>query len=132
MTPTNTPTSTPTHLWNTPGKVTGGGTLGSALLQATFGLTVQYKQGDSAPKGNLTYQDHTSGLRLKAASFDLLVIDGNHAWFAGKGLLENGQEVDFTVEVTDAGKIDMFSISIPALDGYSAGGELKGGNIEIH
>jgi hypothetical protein len=121
-------------LSNTPGKVTGGGTLSSDkdTLKATFGFTLQYKQGELAPKGNLTYQDHTSNLRLKAVSFDLLVIDGNHAWFTGTGELDDGQVVAFTVEVNDSGQSGSFSISIPVLNGYSAGGPLTGGNIAIH
>jgi hypothetical protein len=137
MTPTNTPTSTPTPLSNTPGKVTGGGTIGSDkdILKATFGFTVQYKQGDSAPRGNLTYQDHTSGLRLKALSFDLLLIDGDHVWLKGTGTVNNGQVVQFNVEMVvsdNPGQPDSFRIHIPGWNGYTAGGELEGGNIEIH
>jgi hypothetical protein len=137
MTPTNTPTSTPTPLSSTPGKVTGGGTLGSDKdsLKATFGFTVQYKQGNSAPQGNLTYQDHTSGLRLKAVSFDLLFIDGDHVWLHGAGTVNNGQVVEFAIEMavsSNPDQPDAFRIYIPGWNGYAAGGELKGGNIEIH
>jgi hypothetical protein len=138
-TPTSTPTSTPTPtpVSSTPGKVTGGGTLGSDKdsFKATFGFTLQYKLGDGVPKGNLTYQDHTTGLRLKATSFDLLVIDGNHAWFTGEGVINNGQIVKFRVEmdVLDSPqKPDNFYVTIPGMNDYTAGGELKGGNIEIH
>jgi hypothetical protein len=133
--PTSTPT--PTAVSSTPGKVTGGGTLGSDKdsFRATFGFTLQYKPGDGVPKGNLTYQDHTSGLRLKATSFDLLVIEGDHAWFAGEGLLSNGQVVEFKIEVdasNNSRQRDSFHINIPGMNDYTAGGELKGGNIEIH
>jgi hypothetical protein len=66
-------------LANTPGKVTGGGEIGSNIepVRATFGFTISYRQGDSEPKGNLVYQDHKTKLTLKAISFDLLVIDGD-------------------------------------------------------
>jgi hypothetical protein len=138
-TPTSTPTSTPTAtpVSSTPGKLTGGGTLGSDkdTFKATFGFTLQYKQGDGAPKGNLTYQDHTSGLRLKATSFDLLVIDGRHAWFTGEGVLSSGQVVEFKIEVdalNNPEQPDRFHINIPGMNDYTADGELKGGNIEIH
>jgi len=142
-TPTNTPTNTstdtpiPTPLLNTPGKVTGGGTIGSEQdgIKATFGFAINYSQGDSVPKGNLTYQDHTANLRLKADSFDLLVIEDDHAWFTGTGVMNDGQVVSFTVEINTLSKLglaDTFSISIPVMNDYTSGGALTGGNITIH
>lgn len=136
-TQTSTATYTPRPKWNTPGRVTGGGTIRPNKNggKATFGFRVSYNAGDLAPTGNLTYQDHTSRLRLKATSFHLLMIDGTHAWIAGTGTLSNGQVVSFTVSV-DAdrghGQPDIFRIYIPALNGYRAGGALSGGNITIH
>ena len=136
-TPTDTPTNTPTSapLSNTPGKVTGGGTIDMDKGKATFGFTIDYNQGDVAPRGNLTYQDHNINLRLKADSFDLLVIQGDHALFAGIGTTDNGQAVNFIVEIDALSKLglpDMFHISVPALNGYTFGGTLTGGNITIH
>lgn len=134
-TPTDTPTSTPTPITSVPGKVTGGGTIEQDNLKVTFGFTIKYSEGDSAPTGNLTYQDHTANLRLKAESFDLLVIEGNHAWFTGTGTMDEGQVINFTVEINALSKLgssDAFHISMPAMDGYTSGGALTGGNIEIH
>jgi hypothetical protein len=112
--------------------VTGGGQIGSEKesVRATFGFTIHFSSGDSVPKGNLVYQDHTSNLRFKATSFDRLVIDGNHAWFTGTGELEDGKTVRFNVKIEVSP--DTFSISIPALNGYEAGGALTGGNLTIH
>ena len=137
LTFTDTPTSTPTPFLSTPGKVTGGGNIGSDQdnLKATFGFTINYSQGDSAPGGNLTYQDHQAKIRLKADSFDRLVIEGDHVWFTGTGITDDGQVVSFTVEIdvlSRFGSPDVFHILIPALDGYAAGGALSGGNITIH
>jgi len=117
---------------NTPGKVTGGGEVGSEkeAVKAAFGFTIHYRKGDSKPDGNLVYQDHTANLRLKATSFDRLVIDGNQAWFTGSGVLDDGKEVRFTVKIEVSP--DTFSISIPDLNGYEAGGPLSGGNLTIH
>jgi hypothetical protein len=115
--------------------VTGGGTIAQDNIKVTFGFTIKYREGDSAPRGNLTYQDHTANLRLKAESFDLLVIQGNHAWFTGTGIMDEGQVINFTVEINALSKLgpsDTFHISIPAMDGYTSGGALTGGNIEIH
>jgi hypothetical protein len=136
-TATDTPTSTPTPLLSTPGKVTGGGNIDSDQndVKATFGFTIDYNLGDSAPSGNLTYQDHKANLRLKATSFDLLLIDGNHVQITGTGTTDDGQLVSFTVEMDALGNLgasDMFYISIPALNGYAFGGVINGGNITIH
>jgi len=122
---------------NTPGKVNGGGVIGSDKGgdKVTFGFTINYNEGDSAPKGNLTYQDHKTNLRLKATSFDLLVIEGNHAWFIGTGVTNDGQVVSFVVEIDALNKLgqpDTFYIYIPALNGYESGGALTGGNVTIH
>jgi hypothetical protein len=129
--PTNVPTQTP--FANITGKVTGGGTISlDKGGKATFGFTLSYSPGDAAPKGNFTYQDHATDLRLIAESFDSLVIQGEHAWFTGTGTLNNEQVVSFLVEISTSGKTGSFKISIPALDGYTANGTLTGGNITIH
>jgi hypothetical protein len=137
--PTDTPTATqiPASLSNTPGKVNGGGTidLDQDGMKATFGFTINYSQGDSTPSGNLTYQDHKANFHLKATSFDLLMIEGNHVSFRGTGILNDGQAVSFVVEInalSNLGASDTFHIYIPAMNGYVAGGNLTGGNITIH
>ena len=131
FTPTNTPTPTP--LSNTPGRVTGGGVIGSGneSVHVSFGFTVSFSDGDPAPNGNLTYQDHNADLKLKATSFDLLVLTGSHIWITGSGTLTDGQLVNFTVEISTSGQSEMFSIYIPAT-GYSVSGAMSGGNITIH
>jgi hypothetical protein len=141
-TPTDTPTSTPTFtptftptptpLSNTAGRVTGGGVIGSGneSIHVTFGFIVSYSEGDSEPRGNLTYQDHNVDLKLKADTFELLVITGDHAWFAGTGTVNDVQIVHFIVEV-DAGQ-STFSVYIPEMNGYSVSGAISGGNITIH
>jgi hypothetical protein len=138
-TPTETPTSTPTPtpLTSTPGKVTGGGVIdpGGVGNQLTFGFVVDFNYGDDAPKGNLTYQDHQMNLRVKATSFDLLFIEGNRVWITGIAIVNDGSIVDFTVQIDtdgDPGSQDSFIISIPALNGYTAGGSMTGGTITIH
>jgi hypothetical protein len=127
----NKPTPT-----NAPGKITGGGSIGpnKGGNKATFAFTVMYDQGDPAPKGNLTYIDHETGMRLSDTTIDFLVIDGTHAWFTGTAMV-NGTKVQFEVEIdalSKLGQSDTFYIYIPALNNYSAGGALTGGNITIH
>lgn len=136
-TPSPTPTFTPTPLSNTPGKVTGGGTIGTSRddLKITFGFTIQYDEDDLAPRGNLTIQDHKTNLRLKAEEFDLLVIQGGHALIIGTGELADGRMVRFEVEVREAGisgQPASFYLRLLDPNEYEAGGALAGGNITIH
>lgn len=148
---------------STPGKVTGGGHIEgdpifgpppvSELLslpaiivslngssQANFGFVVQFREGDSAPKGNLQYHDHDADVRIKATSFDQLIINtgacgpNTHATFTGRAEV-NGNDETLTVEVNDCGEPssgpppDTFSITT---DTYANSGPLIGGNIQIH
>ena len=71
----------------------------------------------------------------KATSFDLLVIEGDHAWFTGIGVTDEEQIVEFEIEIDALRKLgqpDTFYIYLPAMNGYGSGGALTGGNITIH
>jgi len=139
-TPTFTPTliPTPTPRSSTPGKITGGGNIDLLGGKATFGFVIKYVTGNPSPSGNLTFIDHSGKLNLKAISFDFLMIEGNQAWFAGKGIINDGQIVEFEVSIEalskqgQPGQTDTFHIYIPAVNGYMSGGTLNGGNITIH
>jgi hypothetical protein len=147
---------------STPGKVTGGGqtpgtdptfsATGNLLSppavvmsaagptgKATFGFTVSCCK----IKGNLVYDDHNAGVRIKATSIDgLFIEDGtcgpntHHATFVGTANVYRASGTtpeSFTVEVDDCGEpgtLDTFSIQT---DSYSNGpAVLIGGNIQIH
>ena len=145
----------------TPGKVTGGGqitgadpifsplgdllslpalipSLADLKAQASFGFVVQC----CPTTGNLEYNDHQAGVRIKAQSIDTLVIeDGScgvnkHATFTGTALVIRSVATTtepFTVEVDDCGQpgiADKFGIQTTT---YSNGpSTLVGGNIQIH
>jgi hypothetical protein len=135
-TPTHTPTSTPTPtpLPNTPGKVTGGGNVDMSSGKVTFGFVVQYSDGELTPSGNLTFKDHGANISLKATSFTMLNISGSHAEITGYATVNGESNVAFTLNLEDLGEpgsSDAFMIQIPALNGYSAGGTITGGNIQI-
>ena len=122
---------------STPGKVTGGGNIGSdqGKDKITFSLNISYQKDDTQPQGNLTYQDHKADVRLKAKAFQHMIINGNHIGITGTGILNDGQLVWFTLEMDASGKLGQagtFYIHIPALNGYEAGGALTGGYITIH
>ncbi len=150
---------------STPGKVTGGGQIAgdpvfsatgtllsapalmaspsSPTSQATFGFSVKC----CAPSGNLEYNDHQAGVRIKAQSIDGLFISSpgtscaatpgsQHATFQGMAsvIRSTGTTTEsFTVDVDDCGEpgtTDTFGIKT---DSYSNGPTvLIGGNIQIH
>jgi len=146
---------------NTPGKVTGGGQIagqdplfsplgdlvsvpaliaspGNPAAQCTFGFNARC----CAPAGNLDYDDHGNGVRIKAQSVDGFFIStglcgaNTHATFTGtaKVIRSTGTTIErFTVEVDDCGEpgtADTFGIRTESyVNGPSA---LIGGNIQIH
>lgn len=142
-------------------KVTGGGTIegdpvfsptgdlislpavaasvGGGSSRANFGFVVT----DGAnPRGNLSYHDHGTDVRIKATSFSSLSITtgvcgpNTHAAFNGTADV-NGSPESVKVEVDDCAEPgsspglgpDMFSIMT---DSYSNSGPLVSGNIKIH
>ena len=114
---------------STPGKVTGGGWIGAA--KNNFGFTARYTADMPTPSGELTYIDRETGAKLSSVSVTLVAISGSHVVLAGTGTVD-GVTVEWRVEVDDLGepgRSDTFSVSWP---GYSAGGTLNGGNIQIH
>jgi hypothetical protein len=162
-TPTPSPTPTPTPVPITTGKVTGGGkiqgdpafsvagdlisvpasipSLADPKSQATFGFVVQ-SSSSATPFGNLEYDDHGAGVRIKVISYTSLLIDSGscgantHATFTGTATVtrSTGTTTEpFKVEVDDCGEpgtSDKFGITTTT---YSNGpSTLIGGNIQIH
>jgi hypothetical protein len=144
---------------STPGKVTGGGqiqgdplfsALGALLsapavmpsasgsAQATFGFVATCCPG----QGNLEYDDHSAGVRIKAVSIDHLAIGNSscgpntHATFDGTANITRATGTtseSYTVQVDDCGEPgtgDTFAIRTTT---YTNGpNTLIGGNIQIH
>jgi len=150
---------------STPGKVTGGGqidgdpvfaidgvllslpalipSLADPQSQASFGFVVKC----CSTSGNLEYNDHQADVRIKAQSFDALVISSpgtscpatpgsKHAKFTGTAAVirSTGTTTEpFTVDVDDCGEPgtgDSFGIKTTT---YSNGpSTLIAGNIQIH
>jgi hypothetical protein len=152
---------------STPGRVTGGGFIqadgttspATLLIQngttasiggkATFGFVVKYNTGDANPSGNLTYDDHGANVRIKALSFNLLLIGvgpcgaNTHAKFRGLASVTGPSGVPATqtldVDVDDCAEPgsspgvgpDMFTVTTVGGTPYTAAGPLVGGNIQI-
>jgi hypothetical protein len=112
-------------------KVTGGGSIPVDGGFANFGFVVNQKR-DGRIDGQLQYQNHANGTRVRISDFTSLLIVGQTATFAGSGTI-NRQPGSFIVTVTDAGepgRNDWFSIFI--LGGPTDEGTLRSGNIQIH
>lgn len=101
--------------------------------RAAFGFEVKYSRGAN-PFGHLTFKDRGANVSLKATSFTLLNISGKHVVITGYATVNGQANVAFILNVYDFGRhgsSDKFMIQIPSLNGYSAAGFLKEGNIQI-
>jgi len=98
--------------------------------QATF--TVRATQSGDRPSGSLSFSDPAAGVSIAKARIRTLTFSGNSADLGGTARLGNGTRITYSVSVTDNssdGSTDTFSISLS--NGYSAGGTLTSGNIQI-
>lgn len=118
---------------NSVGKVSVGGWIELADKKGTCGFICDYIEGAGAPTGNLTFQDHDTGMTVKAGAYDGLGISGNHAWLYGSCTIDGAAGHWFRVDVVDNGEPgsnDLFNITLDT--GYTKGGNLGGGNVTIH
>jgi hypothetical protein len=120
---------------STPGaKVTAGGWITVTGGKGTLGLTAK-ANASGTPSGNLTYQDHgTLARTVKSTAITSVTVTGNCARILGTANVNGTPGVGFQVDVCDndePGK-DADTFSIVMLDGYTAGGTLGGGNVQIH
>ena len=111
--------------------VTAGGFITVNGSRGNFGLNAR-DPGNSS--GHVNYMDH--GTRLHVRSTDITsytIVNATTRRIEGTAVLNNGTTVTFVVIVMDLGEpgtSDTFSISLSS--GYSAGGTLTGGNVQIH
>jgi hypothetical protein len=105
--------------------VTGGGSIAGTASDARFALNP-----DQRLHGKVSYVDDGAALTFKSTRITSLTFDDatHRATVKGTGVAA-GQQVDFTVTVTDA-SVDTFSISLSS--GYKRGGPLTKGNVTIH
>jgi len=114
---------------------TGGGFItGPSGGKATFGFEAGCKCNngeDSSLRGEVVYQDHRIGLRMKSASVTAYLEKGpNSRRIQGTAKI-NGQDGTFQLDVTDDESAPA-SFTLRLSNGYSASGDLKSGHIEIH
>ena len=114
---------------------TGGGFIaGPSSGKATFGFEAGCKCNkgeDSSLRGQVVYQDHGIGLKMKSTSVNAYLEKGpNSRRIQGTAKI-NGQDGTFQLDVTDDESAPA-SFTIRLSNGYSASGDLNGGHIEIH
>ena len=116
--------------------VTGGGWIKAGNSKANFGFNAGFKPGSSTPEVHFNYVDHNTGMQMKATSISVY-RQGNTATTRH---LEGNAEINgvagstYSIDVADNGEpgrnTDTLKISLS--NGYSAGGTLEGGNIQLH
>jgi hypothetical protein len=112
-------------------KVNGGGSILLTGGTATFGVRAVLSTTGEA-RGNLTYQDHTTGRTVKSTVITAVVGTATQARIFGRATIDGTGSFDFMVEVIDNGEpgsADVFRIQLS--NGYMAGGTLNGGNIQV-
>jgi uncharacterized repeat protein (TIGR01451 family) len=116
-------------------KVTGGGSIPLTTGDSgTFGLAGTISSA-GVPSGNVEYQDHDTGMNVKATRITSVVVTGTHAQVFGKATINGSGSFDFVVDVDDIAEsgvnVDTFSIKLS--NGYVAGPRvLNNGNIQVH
>jgi len=112
--------------------VTGGGwipTLSGA--KGNFGVGGGIRHG--AFWGHLEYIDHGTGMKVHGTGVTAYTGTGNSRHIEGTAEINGQSGFTYMVDVTDngePGRDDTFFISLS--NGYSAGGTLGGGNIQLH
>ena len=109
------------------GRATGGGRVG----EVTFGFTAATDK--SGPKGRCAVVDATGDVMVKCLDVGVIAVVGNRATITGNALY-NGLAVRYRVDVVDAAEsganADRWSIRLS--NGYTTGGLLTEGNVQVH
>jgi CSLREA domain-containing protein len=116
---------------STPGQVTGGGKAPALLGEIAFGFNAQNL--NSGVKGNCNSVEKDTRTHFKCVTVDTLVVTATHAWFAGQATVD-GVATNYRIDVDDLDEPgtgrDTFRVTTTS--GYTAGGVLTSGNIQIH
>jgi hypothetical protein len=117
---------------NTPGHATGSGTIGTApMSNVTFGFDVD-STGD-AFTGSCTVWDHDNGTKVQCLDVTGFAEIGNTVTFTGDALVD-GTPTRYRIVTQDNSEpnqgTDTFSIETDS--GFSAGGPVTSGNVQVH
>lgn len=129
------PTAGATKSWLLPtagaGQVTGGGQAAAAEVDSiAFGFNAKSSEGGF--NGNCNVVDRTASVHIKCIDVLSLVRSGNSATIFGNATF-NGADTTYRIDVQDIGEpgIGVDSFTIVTASGYSAGGVLTAGNVQV-
>jgi hypothetical protein len=107
-------------------KATGGGKIDPDVSFGFVGMS-------NGPKGSCTVVDHTTRTRVNCLDVTSYIQTGNVATIRGNASVD-GTATTYTIQAEDGGEpgsgVDSFSIHTGT--GYSAGGSLTDGNVQLH
>ena len=116
--------------------MTGGGWIKVGSGKANFGFNAGFKPNSSTPEIHFNYIDHNSGMQMKATSISVYTRGDTATTRHMEGNAEINGVSGFTysIDVADNGEPgqNTDSMKISVSNGYSAGGPLGGGNIQLH
>ena len=123
----------PSNCQNAKDFVTGGGYITAPSgSKGTFGVAGGIKNG--ALWGHLTYIDHGAKMKVKGLSVMVYVVTGPNSRHIEGTAEVNGVPATYRVNVSDEAEPgrgrDTFALNLS--NGYTAGGALQGGNIQLH
>jgi hypothetical protein len=116
--------------------MTGGGWVKVGNSKGNFGFNAGYKPNSSTPEIHFNYIDHNSGMHMKATSIRVYMKGDTATSRHMEGTAEvNGVPgFNYSIDVADNGEPgrNTDTLQITLSNGYSAGGTLAGGNIQLH
>jgi len=116
--------------------MTGGGWINVGNSKANFGFNAGYKPNSSTPEIHFNYIDHNSGMQMKATSISVYRTGDTATTrhMEGNAELNGVSGFTYAIDVADNGEPgrNTDSLKISLSNGYSAGGMLAGGNIQLH
>lgn len=129
------PCSTATKAWvlpeTTPGEATGGGQTMNAGGSGPISFGFNARSADTGLTGHCSLVDSSADTVVKCLDVIALTRAGNVATFFGAGTID-GASTMYRIDVVDnhePGSADTFQIRTSS--GYSAGGVLTGGNVQV-
>ena len=130
------PRSTATKSWLLPsagaGHVTGAGLTAAASQVRSIAFGFNAKSSEGGFKGKCIVVDPGARVLIKCNDVTLLVRSGSSAMIFGNATI-NGADTTYRIDVQDIGEpgTGVDSFTIVTASGYSAGGVLKGGNVQV-
>ena len=130
------PTASAVKSWFIPtppvGQVTGGGQAQGATNADVIAFGFNARSTTDGFNGNCSVVDRRAKVQVKCLDVTSLTRSGSFVRFSGNATI-NGIETTYQIDVEDAGEpgTGVDSFRIVTMSEYSAGGVLKGGNVQV-